>query len=84
MSEALAESPRPQARGARALVAGASEPFASLHLSASVLRGVEATGLGRMTALQADVVARGRFGLDVLVHGPARSVKMVAAVVLSA
>ncbi|KAG8462006.1 hypothetical protein KFE25_014025 [Diacronema lutheri] len=37
-----------------------------------------------MTALQADVVARGRFGLDVLVHGPARSGKTVAAVVLAA
>mmetsp|Transcript_41278 Transcript_41278/g.95632 ORF Transcript_41278/g.95632 Transcript_41278/m.95632 type:complete len:286 (+) Transcript_41278:207-1064(+) len=65
-------------------VVGAREPFAGLALSPPTQRGLEAAGLTRMTALQAGVIAHGRFGLDALVQAPSRSGKTTAAVVVAA
>jgi hypothetical protein len=64
-------------------VADAHEPLAALHLSPAVQRALEAAGLTRLTATQADAIRLGRWGADVLVHGPSRSGKTAAAVVLA-
>jgi superfamily II DNA/RNA helicase len=70
----------PRVKGA---VAEAHEPVEALHLSSAVQRALEATGLVRLTAIQADAIRLGRWGADVLVQGPCRSGKTAAAVVLA-
>lgn len=64
-------------------VVGGDEPYRALRLREDLLRGLDSVGFVNMTRLQADMISRGRFGVDLLVHGPPRSGKTAAAAVVA-